>query len=143
MLQYWRNSENGRQTNNYINPTNAQEYLIKNYPWNHGSMHLWHIHVQSLFQKLDFEIIILIIHIYTAHYSHCALRRVLKTNTVIPLLNTHRPYTVNMKVFKVFLNIVMESVLWIFRVSSFHNLAAEVPKVFLIVWIYFYMAQVM
>ena len=27
-----------------------------------------------------------------------------------------------------FLNIVMESALWIFRGSSFHNLAAEVPK---------------
>ena len=26
------------------------------------------------------------------------------------------------------LNIVMESAIWIFRGSSFHNLAAEVPK---------------
>ena len=33
-----------------------------------------------------------------------------------------------MKVFSRFLNIVMESALWIFRGSSFHNLAAEVPK---------------
>ena len=45
-----------------------------------------------------------------------------------------------MKVFKSFLNIVMESALWIFRGSSFHNLAAEVPET---LWIYFYMAQVM
>ena len=48
--------------------------------------------------------------------------------TVIPLLNTHRSYTGKMKVFSRFLNIVMESALWIFRGSSFHNLAAEVPK---------------
>ena len=48
--------------------------------------------------------------------------------TVIPLLNTHRSYTEKMKVFFRFLNIVMESALWIFRGSSFHNLAAEVPK---------------
>ena len=33
-----------------------------------------------------------------------------------------------MKVFKSFLNIVVESALWIFRGSSFHNLAAKVPK---------------
>ena len=33
-----------------------------------------------------------------------------------------------MKVFKSFLNIAMESALWIFRGSSFHNLAAGVPK---------------
>ena len=33
-----------------------------------------------------------------------------------------------MKVLKSFFNIVMDSALWIFRVSSFHNLAAEVPK---------------
>ena len=34
-----------------------------------------------------------------------------------------------MKVFSRFFNIVMESALWIFRGSSFHNLAAEVlPK---------------
>ena len=32
-----------------------------------------------------------------------------------------------MKVFNSFLNIVMESALWIFRGSSFHNLGAEVP----------------
>ena len=48
--------------------------------------------------------------------------------TVILLLNTHRSYTEKMKVFSRFLNIVMESALWIFRGSSFHNLAAEVPK---------------
>ena len=48
--------------------------------------------------------------------------------TVIPLLNTHRSYTEKMKVCNSFLNIVMESALWIFRGSSFHNLAAEVPK---------------
>ena len=48
--------------------------------------------------------------------------------TIIPLLNTHRSYTVKMKVINFFLNIVMESALWIFRGSSFHNLAAEVPK---------------
>ena len=41
-------------------------------------------------------------------------------NTVIPLLNTHRSYTEKMK--------VMESALWIFGGSSFHNLAAYVPK---------------
>ena len=41
----------------------------------------------------------------------------------VSLLNTHRSYT-----YTVFLNIVMESALWIFRGSSFHNLAAEVPK---------------
>ena len=72
-------------------------------------------------------IIIIIIHIYIAHYSHCALMRFFK-NTVIPLLNTHRSYTEKIKVFKSFLNIVMESALWIFRGSSFHNLAADVPK---------------
>ena len=33
-----------------------------------------------------------------------------------------------MKVFRRFFNIVMDSALWIFRGSSFHNLAAEVPK---------------
>ena len=36
-----------------------------------------------------------------------------------------------MKVFNSFFNIVMESALWIFRGSSFHNLgylAADVPK---------------
>ena len=66
---------------------------------------------------------IIIIHIYIALYSHCALMRFLK-KTVIPLLNTHRSYTVKMS----FFNIVMESALWIFRDSSFHNLAAEVPK---------------
>ena len=33
-----------------------------------------------------------------------------------------------MKVLNRFLNIVMESALWIFRGSSFHNLVAEVPK---------------
>ena len=32
-----------------------------------------------------------------------------------------------MKVFNGFLYIAMESALWIFRGSSFHNLAAEVP----------------
>ena len=67
--------------------------------------------------------IIIIIHIYIAHYSHCALMRFLK-NPVIPLLNTHRSYTEKMKVFSRFLNIVIESALWIFRGSSFHNLAA-------------------
>ena len=50
----------------------------------------------------------------------------LKT-TVIPFLNTHRSYSEKMS-FSRFLNIVMESALWIFRGSSFHNLAAEVPK---------------
>ena len=69
---------------------------------------------------------IIIIHIYIAHYSHCALMRFLK-NTVIPLLNTHRSYTLK-KSYKKKLNIVMESALWIFCGSSFHNLAAEVPK---------------
>ena len=49
-------------------------------------------------------------------------------NTVITLLNTHRSYTEKMKAFKSFWNIVMESALWIFRGSSCHNLAAEVPK---------------
>ena len=49
-------------------------------------------------------------------------------NTVIPLLNTHKSYTEKMKVLNRFFNIVMESALWIFRGSSFHNLAAEVPK---------------
>ena len=48
--------------------------------------------------------------------------------TVIPLLNTHRSYTEKMKVFNSFLNIVMESALWLFHGSSFHNLAADVPK---------------
>ena len=72
-------------------------------------------------------IIIIIIHIYIAHYSHCALMCFLK-KTVIPLLNTHRSYTEKMKVFSRFFIIVMESALWIFRGSSFHNLAAEVPK---------------
>ena len=48
--------------------------------------------------------------------------------TVIPILNTHRSYTEKIKVFKSLLNIVMESALWIFRGSSFHNLAADVPK---------------
>ena len=33
-----------------------------------------------------------------------------------------------MKVLNSFLNIVMESALWIYRGSSFHNLAVEVPK---------------
>ena len=33
-----------------------------------------------------------------------------------------------MKVLNSFLNIVMESALGVFRGSSFHNLAAEVPK---------------
>ena len=33
-----------------------------------------------------------------------------------------------MKVLSSFLNIVMDSALWIFRGSSFHNIAAEVPK---------------
>ena len=63
------------------------------------------------------------------HYSHCALMRSLIKNTVIPLLNTHRSYTEkNESLKKKFLNIVMESALWIFRGSSFQNLAAEVPK---------------
>ena len=48
----------------------------------------------------------------------------LEEKKVLPLLNTHRSYTVKMTVF----NIVMKSALWIFRGSSFHNLAAEVPK---------------
>ena len=48
--------------------------------------------------------------------------------TVIPLLNTHRSYTEKIKVFNSLFNIVMESALWIFRDSSFHNLAADVPK---------------
>ena len=61
-------------------------------------------------------------------YLYSALMRFLK-NTVIPLLNTHRSYTGG-KVFIRFLNIVMESALWIFRGSSFHNLAAEVPETF-------------
>ena len=47
-------------------------------------------------------------------------------NTVIPLLNTQRSYTLKNESF--FLNIVMESALLMFRSSSFHNLAAEVPK---------------
>ena len=46
----------------------------------------------------------------------------------LPLLNTHRSYTKKMKDFNSYFNIVMESSLWIFRSSSFHNLAAEVPK---------------
>ena len=49
-------------------------------------------------------------------------------NTVIHLRNTQRSYTEKMKVLKSFLNIVMESALWIFHGSSFHNLAAEVPQ---------------
>ena len=73
-------------------------------------------------------IIIIIIHIYIAHYSHCALIRFKKT--VIPLLNTHRSYTEIMKVYNRFFNIVMESALWIFRGRSFHNLAAEVKRRF-------------
>ena len=55
-------------------------------------------------------IIIIIIHIYVAHYSHCALLRFLK-NPVIPLLNTHRSYTEKIESFKSFFNIVMESAL--------------------------------
>ena len=46
----------------------------------------------------------------------------------MPLLNTHRSYTEKMKVLNNFWNIVIESALWIFRGSAFHNLAAEVPK---------------
>ena len=53
--------------------------------------------------------------------------RYIKT-TVIHLRNTQRSYTEKMKVLKSFLNIVMESALWIFHGSSFHNLAAEVPQ---------------
>ena len=62
---------------------------------------------------------------------HHVLRMVsnaLLKNTVITLLNTHRSYIEKIKVVKSFLNIVMESALWIFRGNSFHNLAAEVPK---------------
>ena len=33
-----------------------------------------------------------------------------------------------MKVLQRFLNIVMESAIWIFRVSSFYNLSVKVPK---------------
>ena len=51
----------------------------------------------------------------------------LPKNTVITLLNPHRSYTEKNK-FKKFFIIVMESALWIFGGSSFHNLAAEVPK---------------
>ena len=65
-------------------------------------------------------------YLYSALFTFCS-NRLLK-NTVIPLLNTHWSYTEKMKVFSSFLNIVMESALWIFRGSSFHNLAAEVPK---------------
>ena len=50
-------------------------------------------------------------------------------NTVITLLNTHIDFIFKkMKVLNSFLNIVMESAPWIFRGSSFHDLAAEVPK---------------
>ena len=48
-------------------------------------------------------------------------------NTVITLLNTHRSYT-EKNVSKKKLTIVMGSALWIFRGSSFHTLAADVPK---------------
>ena len=65
-------------------------------------------------------------YLYSALFTLCS--NALLKKTVIPLLNTHRSYTEKMKVFSRFLNIVMESALWIFRGSSFHNLAAEVPK---------------
>ena len=65
-------------------------------------------------------------YLYSALFTLCS--NALLKKTVIPLLNTNRSYTEKMKVFSRFLNIVMESALWIFRGSSFHNLAAEVPK---------------
>ena len=65
-------------------------------------------------------------YLYSALFTLCS--NALLKKTVIPLLNTHRSYTEKMKVFSRFFNIVMESALWIFRGSSFHNLAAEVPK---------------
>ena len=61
-------------------------------------------------------------YLYSALFTLCS--NALLKNTVITLLNTHRSYTEKYS----FLNIVMESALWIFRGSSFHNLAAEVPK---------------
>ena len=66
-------------------------------------------------------------YLYSTLFTLCS-NAFLKKNTVISLLNTHRSYTEKMKVFNSFLNIVMEPALWIFRGSSFHNLAAEVPK---------------
>ena len=62
---------------------------------------------RSITEKLNkyilyIHVIIIIIHIYIAHYSHCALIQFLKTHSVITLLNTHRPYTEKMKVLKVF-----------------------------------------
>ena len=65
-------------------------------------------------------------YLYSALFTLCS--NALLKKTVIPLLNTHRSYTEKMKVFSRFFSIVMESALWIFRGSSFHNLAAEVPK---------------
>ena len=65
-------------------------------------------------------------YLYSALFLLCS--NALLKNTGIPLLNTHRSYTEKMKVFNRFLKIVMESALWIFRGSSFHNLAAEVQK---------------
>ena len=49
-------------------------------------------------------------------------------NTVITLINTHTSYTEKHLIYFFKFNIVMESAFWIFRGSSFHNLAAEVPK---------------
>ena len=65
-------------------------------------------------------------YLYSALFTLCS--NALLKKTVIPLLNTHRSYTEKNESFSRFLNIVMESALWIFRGSSFHNLAAEVPK---------------
>ena len=64
-------------------------------------------------------------YLYSALFTLCS--NALLKKPVIPLLNTHRSYTEKMKVFSRFFNIVMESAFWIFRGSSFHNLAAEVP----------------
>ena len=54
-------------------------------------------------------------YLYSALFTLCS--NALLKNTVIPLLNTHRSYTKKLS----FLNIVMESALWIFRGSPFHN----------------------
>ena len=66
------------------------------------------------------------IYLYSALFTLCS--NALLKNTVIPLLNTPRFYTEKNTVLTIFLNNVMESALWIFRGSSFHHLAAEVPK---------------